>query len=250
LEEPEETGVALRLVSDPDEEPIDGRAPSGRLKTLIDRIQAALALSERQVIHRFLADRVGVSTRSVLRYDKGDVATAPTILVEAARNVLERVRMGRAVVFLRGREKRPVVVRRQLVDLVDRLVKSGLYEDRFDIFRLVEEKLGLPNGRVARLYRSTDVQLVDRCVYDAVMDLASRARYDPLCEYQEGDRIRHPIFGIGVVKRKIQKQKILVGFVDGVDRLLRENLVEDPIRRRLCGSFDTSEHHVLVLHRR
>lgn len=249
LEESEDDGVALRVVPDPDESTSEGRVPSWRLKTLIDRIQATLTLSERQVIHRYLANQVGISTRSVLRYDKGDVATTPTILIEAARNVLERVRMGRPVVFLRGRDKRPVVVRKQLVDLVDRIVRSGLYPDRFDLFKLVEDKLGLRNGRVARLYRSTDVQLIDRSIYDCISSLASKARYDPRAEYQEGDRIRHPVFGVGTVVKKMRKQKILVKFLDDSERVLREKLEEDPIRRRLCGSFDVSDHHVLALNR-
>ncbi len=250
MEAPEEAGVTLRLVTDPEDDGLEGRAPSWRLKTLIDRIQSTLTLSERQVIHRYLANEIGISTRSVLRYDKGDVATAPAILIEAAKNVLEKIRMGRPVVFLRGREKRPVVVRRQLVDLVDRIVGSGLYEDRFEFFRIVEEKLGLRNGRVARLYRSTDVQLIDECIYNAIAGLAQRAKYDPRAEYEKGDRIRHPVFGVGTVTQKVRKRKILVAFLDGSERLLREQLVEDPIRRRLCGAFDSSDQHVLALNRR
>jgi hypothetical protein len=249
LEESEDDGVALRVVPDPDESSTEGRVPSWRLKTLIDRIQSSLSLSERQVIHRYLANQVGISTRSVLRYDKGDVATTPTLLVEAARNVLERIRMGRPVIFLRGREKRPVVVRKQLVDLVDRIVRSGLYPERFEIFKLAEDKLELRSGRVARLYRSTDVQLIDQSIYDCVASLATKARYDPRAEYNEGDRVRHPVFGVGTVTKKMRKQKIQVTFVDGSERILREQLEEDPIRRRLCGSFDVSEHHVLALHR-
>lgn len=249
-DEVEGGGVSLRLVSDCGDDSEEGRVPSWRLKSLIDRIQSTLALSERQVIHRFLANQVEISTRSVLRYDKGDVATTPSILVEAARNVLERIRMGRPVVFLRGRDKRPVVVRKQLVDLVDRVVRSGLYPDRFELFKLVEDKLGLRTGRVARLYRSTDVQLIDRFIYDMVSKLASKARYDPRTSYQVGDRIRHPVFGVGTVLRKVRKEKILVHFLDGSDRLLREQLEEDPIRRRLCGSFDVAETHVLALNRR
>ena len=245
-----EGGVTLRLVGESEESSKNGRTPSWRLKTLIDRLQAALELSERQVIHRYLAEKVGVSTRSVLRYDKGDVATAPAVLIEAAKNMLEQIRMGRPIIFRRGREQRPVVVRRQMVDLVDRIVRSGLYRDRFEIFRIVEQNLGLRNGRVARLYRSTDVQLIDRAIYDAIAELAAKAKYDPRCIYQIGDRIRHPVFGIGVVKEKIPKKKILVAFRDGGDRILREGLIEDPIRRKLCGSFDTSDHHVLAINRR
>ena len=243
-------GVSLRLVPDIGDDQEEGRVPSWRLKSLIDKIQATLALSERQVIHRYLANAVEISTRSVLRYDKGDVGTTPSILIEAARNVLERIRMGRPVVFLRGRDKRPVVVRKQFVDLVDRIVRSGLYPDRFDLFKLVEDKLNLHSGRVARLYRSTDVQLIDRSIYEIVSSLASKARYDPRVSYQVGDRIRHPVFGVGTVTKKIRKQKILVSFLDGTERLLREQLDEDPIRRRLCGAFDVADTHVLALSRR
>ena len=249
MDEVEDVGVALKLVTDEDESS-HGRVASWRLRTLIDRIQTSLSLSERQVIHRYLAHQVGISTRSVLRYDKGDVATTPSILIESSRNVHAEIRMWRPIVFLRGREKRPVVVRKQFVELVDRVIKSELYEDRFELFKLVEDKLGLRSGRVARLYRSTDVQLIDRCIYDAVASFATKARYDPRQDYSVGDRIRHPVFGVGTVKKKVRKQKILVSFCDGTERLLREQLEEDPIRRRLCGSFDVSDHHVLALSRR
>ena len=250
LAEHEGGGASLRLVPNQGEDLSDGRVQSWRLKTLIDRIQSTLSLSERQVIHRYLANQVGISTRSVLRYDKGDVTTTPAILVEAARNVLERIRMGRPVVFLRGREKRPVVVRKQLVDLVDRIVRSGLYPDRFELFKLVEDKLGLRSGRIARLYRSTDVQLIDRAIFDTASALASKARYDPRADYHVGDRIRHPVFGVGTVKKKVRKKKVLVKFLDGSERILREQLKEDPIRRRLCGSFDVADHHVLAINHR
>ena len=141
-------------------------------------------------------------------------------------------------------------VRKQLVDLVDRIVRSGLYEERFEIFKLVEDKLKLRSGRVARLYRSADVQLIDQSIYDAIAGLASKARYDPRGTYQVGDRIRHPVFGVGTVTKKVRKAKILVRFLDGSERLLREHLHEDPIRRRLCGSFDVADTHVLALSRR
>ncbi len=39
-------------------------------------------------------------------------------------------------------------------------------------------------------------------------------------------------------------------FLDASERILREQLEEDPIRRRLCGSFDVSDHHVLAISRR
>jgi hypothetical protein len=250
FEDEECVGASLHLVGDLSEEDEEGRVPSWRLKTLIDRIQSTLALSERQVIHRFLASQVGISTRSVLRYDKGDVATTPSILIEAARDVLERIRMGRPVVFLRGREKRPVVVRKQFVDLVDRIVRSGLFPDRFELFKMIEDMLELRSGRIARLYRSTDVQLIDRAVFDTVASLASKSRYDPRISYDVGDRIRHPVFGVGAVIEKIPKEKILIRFLDGSERVLRECLEEDPVRRRLCGSFDTAETHVLTLSRR
>lgn len=250
LYEEENDGVPLRLVADGENEVSEGRVPSWRLKSLIDRIQTTLSLSERQVIHRYLANQVGISTRSVLRYDKGDVSTTPAVLIEAARNVLDRIRMGRPVIFLRGRDKRPVVVRKQLVELVDRIVRSGLYEDRFELFKLVEDKIGLRSGRVARLYRSTDVQLIDRSIYDTISSLAAKARYDPRASYSVGDRVRHPVFGVGTVKKKVNKKKILVTFLDGTEHLLREQLEEDPIRRRLCGAFDVSEHHVLALNKR
>jgi hypothetical protein len=249
LAEFDEFEAPLGLFSDSDDEELEGRVPSWRLKNLIDKIQSALALSERQVIHRYLAHQVGVSTRSVLRYDKGDVATTPAVLIEAASNCLERIRMGRAVVFLRGREMRPVVVRKQMVELVDRIVRSGLYEERFELFRLAEEKLGLKSGRVARLYRSTDVQLVDREIYDCIAALASRARYDPRLTYQVGDRLRHPVFGVGTVTEKVPKQKIMVRFLDGSDRMLREQLHEDPVRRRLSSAFDAAEQHSVSLGR-
>ncbi len=239
----------LRLVKDEDKGASEERVPSWRLKALIDRIQKVLCLSERQVIHRFLAREVDISTRSVLRYDKGDVATAPAVLIEAARNVLDRVRMGKPVIFLRGREVRPVVVRKQLVDLVDRVVRSGLFVDRFELFKQIERELSLRNGRIARLYRSTDVQLIDASIYECISGLIQRARYDPRCSYGPGDRIRHPVFGVGTVVEKVPKAKILVEFADGEKRLLREKLHEDPVRRRLFGSFDVPDHHVLTLNR-
>ena len=249
FDEPEESEVTLRLVQGQEGDSSGERAPSWRLKALIDRIQELLNLSERQVIHRFLAIKVGISTRSVLRYDKGDVETAPTTLVEAARAAVEQIRMGRPIVFLRGREMRPVIVRQQLVDLIDRVVRSGLFEDRFEVFRRVEEALSLKSGRVARLYRSTDVQLIDETLYDAVADLASRARYDPRARYQVGDRIRHPVFGVGQVTCKEPKDKIRVQFADGTEQVFRENLAEDPVRRRMWGQFDAGDHHVLSLSR-
>lgn len=250
FDDSEETGVGLRPGADQEEGGPSGRVPSWRLKALIDRIQELLGLSERQVIHRYLAVQVGVSTRSVLRYDKGDVATAPGCLIDAARAIVEQVRMGRPVVFLRGRAMRPVVVRKQLTDLVDRVIRGGLFDDRFDLFRRVEEFLGLKPGRVARLYRSTDVQLVDKALHDAVTELASRGRYDPRDTYEVGDRIRHPVFGLGVVAAKEPKDKILVRFNDGSEQVFREKLTEDPIRRRLWGQFDHGEAHVLALSHR
>lgn len=251
VDDSDPSGAPLRLVGNQEDVASGGgRVPSWRLKALIDRIQAILCLSERQVIHRYLANQVEISTRSVLRYDKGDVATAPAILIEAARDVLERIRMGKPVIFLRGRDIRPVVVRKQLVDLVDRVIRGGLFEDRFDLFKQVEDELELKCGRVARLYRSTDVQLIDAAIYECIADLVQRARYDPRVSYKIGDRVRHPVFGVGTVKEKVPKAKIMVSFADGAERLLRESLKEDPVRRRLFGSFDVPDHHVLSLGRR
>ena len=50
--------------------------------------------------------------------------------------------------------------------------------------------------------------------------------------------------------RKVPKKKISVRFQDGTERILREELREDPLRRRLCGTFEVSSHHVLSMGRR
>jgi hypothetical protein len=249
VEDLDEPVDSLQLISNEEAETVEGRVPSWRLKALIDRIQSLLCLSERQVIHRFLATQVGISTRSVLRYDKGDVETSPSILIEAARDILERIRMGKPIVFLRGRDVRPVVVRKQFVDLVDRVIRSELFIDRFDLFKQVEDELGLQKGRVARLYRSSDVQLIDSTIYECISGLVQRARYDPRACYKVGDRVRHPVFGVGTVQEKVPREKIRVRFGDGSERVLREQLEEDPIRRRLHGSYEASDHHVLALNR-
>jgi len=248
LEDADETEEPLRLVDD-DKGAHGGRVPSWRLKALIDRIQKVLCLSERQVIHRYLANKVGISTRSVLRYDKGDVASTPAMLIEAARDVIERIRMGKAITFLRGRDVRPVVVRKQFVDLVDRVIRNGIFENRFELFRQLEEHLDLHNGRIARLYRSTDVQLIDASIYECVTDLVQKTRYDPRASYLPGERLRHPVFGVGTVLEKVPRDKILVEFAEGERHILREQLREDPVRWRLFGSFDTQENHVLALSR-
>lgn len=217
---------------------IKDKVSSYQLSSIIDEIQKAMKISERQLIHRYLSKCTGVSTRSVLRYDKGEIKRTSLALLIAARDLLDKYKRGEIVTLWRGIDERPVVLRIQFNKLIDNIVVGGIYPTRNDLLSTAERKLGLKKGRLARIYRNPGVQLVDKIYYDTIEALEFEAEYLPEKTYSIGERIRHHIFGVGIVVKKIEKDKIIIRFIDGLTRILRENLKEDPFRMKNYGNFE------------
>jgi len=223
--------INLRLKKKGKEEKI----PYKEFTNLVDKIQEKLGITERQLIHRYIAKATGITTRSILRYDKGEICYVPNIVMAVASELLRKIENDELIVLYRGNEERPVVLRKQFNKLVDSIIESGLYPSRSALLKIIEKRFGLKKGKLCRIYRNNGVQLVDKRYYDALLEIYEQCEYDPSKIYKIGDRIRHPSFGTGQVIKKLSKDKIVVRFSNGEEKILRENLKEDPYRIKLNG---------------
>jgi len=214
------------------------RSPSSsEFKKLVDRALHFLGLTERALVHRVIAEKTGFSTRTITRYEDGELLSIPETVLEAAEDLVRQAKDRELIVFHRGRNFRPVVQRYHMVALVDYAVASGVFRDRFELFSAVEEETGFSKGRMARLYRSDEVQLVDEEVYEAVRKLSFCQEYDPCREYDVGERLRHSVFGTGTVEGKLQLNRIAVRFAEFGLKILRENLYEVHGEPRVASSL-------------
>lgn len=209
------------------------KVPYKEFKKLIDKIQNALGITERQLIHRYISKATGITTRSILRYDKGQIPKVPTKVIGVTVELLRKIEDEETIVLYRGNDERPVVLRRDFIKLVDKVVELGLFPSKTKLLNEVEKRLNLNRGKLCRIYRNSGVQLVDKVYYDFLMELYQNCEYNPSKSYQVGDRIIHNLFGAGVVIEKLPKEKIVVEFKNGFKITLREQLIEDPYRLKL-----------------
>ena len=223
--------------------PPQDRVPSDEVQEVFEDIRQALGVKQYQFIYRYLAERLDVHATTIMRYLNGDLRTAPTRLLDDLNVLRDRVTGDDAVPFTRNIDGTPIVLREKTVELLRRLLGEGDHDSRAAAFRKVEARLGLRSGTLARIYYDRKLELVRADIHEALEWYVDGADYDASALYRVGDRICHHLLGLGTVKEKIHKDKILVEFVDGRLVLLSEAVPEDPYAYvRAKDSIDMRPH--------
>lgn len=223
------------------------RVPSWRLAHLLDRLIEMMELSEPSALHRLLATQTGIHPTTVLRFHRGVLRSAPQQLLSAAVDLEHRVRLGEAVRFPPGGDGEATVTRAAFVRAVDAVMETGLFTDRNAMLHRVEDDLGVPRGRLTRLYRCRTFRWVPERVQRHLEQLCERCQYNPGLDYALGDRLVHHLFGAGTVEGKVPVDKIVVRFDDGTERILRERLVESRFWRQPAAAPSVEEAFALGL---
>jgi len=206
----------------------DARIPTDELKETFEVVRRALGLRQHQFLYRYLAERLGVHSTTIMRYVTGELQTAPAKLFDELNGLRERIADGDQVGFTRSEDGLPVVLRERTVELLRRLL--GEQDDRCiaEVFRKIEARLELKQGVLARIYYDRKLSFVLADVHRALEQYVDGVEYDASAVYRIGDRLCHHLFGLGLVREKVHKDKILVEFVDGRQVLLSEAVPEDP----------------------
>ncbi len=207
--------------------PTAPRVPSWRLAHLFDRLIETLELTEPSALHRLLAIETAIHPTTVLRIHRGILRSAPQILLSAAVQLEERIRAGEAIRFPHSTRGTSMVTRQSYARAVDALMETGLFPDRNRMLHSIEDKLGIPRGRLTRLYRCQTFRWVQGNIQAHLEQMLVKCQYDPSLIYKRGDCFHHHLFGAGVVVSKQPVDKIRVAFADGSTRILRERLRED-----------------------
>ncbi len=221
------------------------RVPSWRLAHLLDRIIEMLKLSEPSALHRLLALQTGIHPTTVLRFHRGNLRSAPEVLLRAAIQLERTIRTGEAIRFPHGTTGELMVTRITFAAAVDRVMETGLFPDRNAMLHRVEDELRLPRGRLTRLYRCKTFRWVPDAVQRELEALVVKCRYDPAFAYEVGDRLSHHLFGAGTVIDKQPVEKICVRFDDGSEKILRERLRENGYWRQPANSPTMGEAYAI-----
>jgi len=212
------------------------RVPVAQFRQTLDGMFRSLGLGSRQILFRYLAERTGIHASTLLRYYQGDIQTAPYAVVEEIARLRKQIAAGEAVVFRLGPASAEVVLRSRTRVIVEELLRELEVSDGRSFFRQLDSRLGLPPGTTSRICTDPELLLVHADIHLAVQEFVRGVEYDPVQTYCVGDRIRHPMYGLGTVKEKIHKNKIRVEFLGGRRAVLSEAVPEDPYRHlRLSG---------------
>ena len=205
-----------------------GRLPTIQVQKKIDVVLDALGLDEQLFLYRYLAERVGMHPTTVMRYHRGELLTAPRVLLDAVDELLQRIDKGEAVPFCRSPKGGTMVLRERTLEMINSLLEDTTCENKSSLFRALDVEMCLKAGTVARIYYDKKLRFVRADIHQALEKLASQTDYDPCLVYRVGERIHHHMFGPGNVAEKVHKNKIRVEFQDGKVRILSEAVTADP----------------------
>ncbi len=208
--------------------PPPSRVPAREVRQRLDGIVHALELGERQILFRYLAERIGVHSTTVLRYYQGDLQTAPAALLGEIDLLRERIVAGEVVMFSRSPAGSDVVLRERTRKIIVELLGERGEGDERSFFQQLDRQLGLQPGLTRRIASDPLLRFVRLDVHRTIEEFAHGVEYDPCQTYRAGERIRHHLFGRGCVAAKVHKNKVLVDFEDGRQVLLSEAVPEDP----------------------
>ncbi len=219
------------------------RVPAALIRQGLEDVRTSLGLAERQILYRYLGGRVGLHPTTVLRYCRGDLETAPVVLIAELELLRQQIVDGETVVFERSRDGVPVVMRERTRSLLENLpMERGVDRDP-SVHRHLDRWLKLPPGTTRRICHEQGPRFVSADVHRIIEDFVRGVEYDPVRTYRRGDRIRHHLFGLGTVVEKIHKNKVRVEFLGGRRVILSESVVEDPYRHQRHGGGGTLKGH-------
>lgn len=210
---------------------LGSRVPSGQVREELDAIQRLLDKDETQFLYRYVAENTGLHPSSVRRYHRGELRTAPASLLGTLGSLRARLESGEPVAFLRSPGGETMVDRAHTLEALEALLAFHTDQPKVRMFQQLDERLGFKRGTVNRIYYDRKVRFVRASVHKAIERLASANEYDPCRVYEIGERIDHHMFGVGVVRRKIHKNKIEVEFAEEKRIILAEAVPIDPFLR-------------------
>ncbi len=203
------------------------RVSTAEFRRKFDALYQRLGAEQRQPLYRELARRIGMHPTSVLRYYRGDLRTAPRRLVDELDTLAGQVARGETRPLPAARPRLPAVRTQRAVELLDCLVgEDGTSED----VQALETRLKLEPHSLQQLRDEERPASVPAELFSALDGLVAPAEYDPCRVYRVGERVRHHLFGLGKVVRKIHKDKVMIEFAQGPQRVLSEAVNEDPYR--------------------
>ncbi len=206
------------------------RVSTAEFRAKFDELYRRLGADQRQPLYRELARRIGMHPTSVLRYYRGDLRTAPRRLVEELDSLGAQLDRGETRPVPAVQPRRPAVRSQRAVDLLDALVgEDGSAAE----VEALEHELHLEPDSLLSLRGEARPRSVPAEVFNALELRVKPADYDPCRVYRVGEQVRHHLFGLGKVLRKIHKNKVMVEFTDGQQRVLSEAVNEDPYRLQL-----------------
>ncbi len=214
--------------------PADGAASrAGRVTTRLvreqmERVLCSLGMDQHQFLIRYLASRIGTHPTTVLRYYRGDLRTAPARLLDEIQRLQDDIDRGQPVAFCRSSGGDAMVLREQTLELIQQLLDADTAHPKSLLFKEIERRLGLRAGTIGRIYYDHKLHFVRADIHEALARITTQVDYDPCRIYAPGERLRHHLFGLGTVERKVHKNKILVRFDDDHRVLLAEAVPVDP----------------------
>lgn len=209
-------------------EVMPGRVAARQIRDRIEAVLGTLGQDEHQFLYRYLAERAGVHPTTVLRYHRGELRTAPRRLLTLLDDLQRRISAGEVVPFCRSSEGPEMVVRERVLEVVDAMFEGAPNASKARVFRAIDDRLDLKPGTLARIYYDRKLRFVRADIHVALQRMVQCAEYDPCRVYQMGERVNHHLFGVGVVREKVHKNKVLIEFRDGRRALLSEAVPQDP----------------------
>lgn len=212
-----------------------GRVPVEEVRDRIEDVLKTVCAEEQQYLYRHLAEKVGLHPTTVLRYHQGELRTAPGALLDAIDELERHLTRNDAVQFRRSAGGRPMVLRALTLELIEELLAEGAHEHKGAMFRALDEQIGARSGTISRIYYDRNATFVRADVHRALEQFVHGIEYDPYRDYRPGMRIRHHLFGLGTVQRKMHKNKIVVKFAGRPPVILCERVPVDPFLRLRMG---------------
>lgn len=203
------------------------RVSTAEFRRKFDKLYQRLGAEQRQPLYRELARRIGMHPTSVLRYYRGDLRTAPRRLVDELDTLAGQLERGETRAMPAARPRHPAVRTQRAVELLDCLVGEDSSSEDVEA---LENRLKLEPNSLQQLRDEGCPTSVPAELFIALDGLVRPAEYDPCRVYRVGERVRHHLFGLGKVVRKIHKNKVMIEFAKGPKRVLSEAVSEDPYR--------------------
>jgi len=207
------------------------RVSAALIRDRIDSLQHLLDKDEAQFLYRYVAQNTGLHPSSVRRYHRGELRTAPSTLLAVLDDLLGRLENGEIVAFLRSPEGSAMVDRSHTIEVLTTLLQYNEDQPKVKFFQGLDERLGFKRGTVNRIYYDRKIRFVRAEVHAALEQMSRHTEYDPCRVFEVGERIQHHLFGVGIVRQKVHKNKIRVEFDDEQEIILAEAVPSDPFLR-------------------